>query len=126
MKVQEFSLLTDENIQSEVIAFLREKGFDIKDVKEEGLIGCDDKYLLEFAFEEKRVILTHDSDFGRLVFTESTFFAGIIYLRPGHFDPAFTIKSINAILQTDLDVKTPFILVAENIGSSVKIRYRQM
>ena len=39
MQISDFSLLTDENIQSDVVNFLRNEDFNVKDVKEEGLEG---------------------------------------------------------------------------------------
>ena len=126
MHFPDFGLLTDENIQTTVIVFLRSQNFDIKDVKEEGLQGTSDEKLLALAYAEERLILTHDSDFGRLVFTQPLDFTGIIYLRPRHFDPDFTITSLNAITQSDFEFNPPFILVAENKETSVRLRYRQL
>lgn len=74
--------------------------------------------------KEERVIITHDSDFGTLVFREKVEFTGIIYLRPGHFLTSFTQRTIDVILKADLKLKIPFILVAENKGNSVKMRVR--
>ena len=126
MKLTDFPFFTDENIQKEVLDFLRQSGLDVKDVKEENLIGMDDQYLLELAKKEGRIFITHDSDFGRLVFINSISFVGIIYLRPGHFNPSFTIDSWKAIIKSDIEIQTPFIMVAENTGEKVKIRYRQL
>ena len=126
MELTGFPFFTDENIQNEVTEFLRNSGLDVKDVKEESLIGMGDKFLLELAEKEGRVFITHDSDFGRLVFIDSISFVGIIYLRPGHFDPEVTINSWKAIVNSELEIKVPFILVAQNTGESIKIRYRQL
>ena len=38
---------------------------------------------------------------------------GIIYLRPGHIRPSFTIQTIEALAAQPLDVQPPFIVVAE-------------
>jgi predicted nuclease of predicted toxin-antitoxin system len=66
MKFLSLKILTDENISPKVVSFLREKGIDIIDTKEEKWHGREDEYLLEKAFEDNRFILTHDSDFGTL------------------------------------------------------------
>ena len=39
MKISDFPLLTDENLQPEFVDFLIEEGFDVKDVKKENLFG---------------------------------------------------------------------------------------
>ncbi len=62
-------------------------------------MGYSDKFLLKEAYKEQRVILTHDSDFGKIIFTQSLPFVGIIYLRPGHFSADIIIQSIRTILQ---------------------------
>lgn len=66
MKLIDFGLLTDENIDEQIVLFLRNQGFQVKDVKEENLIGSDDVTLLRLAMAENRIIVTHDSDFGTL------------------------------------------------------------
>ena len=125
MKLTDFSLLTDENIHADVVSHLRTLGFDVKDVKEEQLQGVTDRQLLEIAFVENRVIVTHDSDFGTIVFTENTGFYGITYFRPGHIFASFTNNSIDALINLNPEVKSPFIIVIENQNSNIKIRIRQ-
>ena len=70
MDLQALKVLTDENVSPRVVAFLREKGLDLVDVKEKGWYGADDKFLLAIALEERRFILTHDGDFGTLAINE--------------------------------------------------------
>lgn len=126
MKITDFPLLTDENLSPEFVEYLIETGHDTKDVKIENLFGKSDTFLLDLANKEGRVVVTHDSDFGHLVFKKEQSCIGIIYLRPGHYDPAFTISSWKTLIDGDIEVEPPFILVAENTGHSLKIRYRNM
>ena len=67
MKLTDFPLLTDENIAPAVASFLREAGFDVRDVIEDHLFGSSDRHLLDLAVSEGRVVVTRDSDFGTLV-----------------------------------------------------------
>jgi hypothetical protein len=46
MYLKDFSLLTDENILADVAQFLRNTGFNVKDVKEGNLHGSTDVDLL--------------------------------------------------------------------------------
>lgn len=124
MKLLDFALLTDENIQTEVVEYLRTLGFDVKDIKEEGLQGSTDEFLLKMAYEEKRVIVTHDSDFGTIIFTQAADFHGISYFRPVHILPVFTIASIDVFMDVNPDLTPPFILVVENQNPNIKIRVR--
>lgn len=125
MKAFDFSLLADENIHPDLVQSLKEAGFDITSIAEMGKFGLPDEDVLKEATKAGRVVLTHDSDFGRMVFFGADF-VGIIYLRPGHILPTFTLETINAIVKRDIDVTPPFILVAERgEKNKVKIRLRQ-
>jgi predicted nuclease of predicted toxin-antitoxin system len=121
-----FPLLADENIHPDVIAFLRQQGYDIQSVVEEGLVGQSDLDVLQSAHRQGRVVLTHDSDFGTLVVAREEPFSGIIYLRPGHIRPTFTIQTLETLAAQSLDVMTPFIVVAERREDSVQVRVRRM
>jgi predicted nuclease of predicted toxin-antitoxin system len=94
MNFKEFTFLTDENIHPDVVSYLRNNNYDVTDVKESGLTGKSDSFLIKFAFTEKRIILIHDSDFGKLVFLDSSEFIGIINLRPAHFLAKETISTL--------------------------------
>ncbi|MGO9111177.1 MAG: DUF5615 family PIN-like protein [Thermoguttaceae bacterium] len=126
MKLSGLGLLTDENIHAEVVAGLRAMGFDVYDVRENGLFGWDDSALLQLAYSQGRAVVTHDSDFGTLTVARLEPFLGIIYLRPGHIDPQFTIESVRLIVAQDLELVPPFIVVAKRTANSVTIRVRNL
>jgi len=121
----DFPLLTDENVHPDVVAFLRERGNDVRSVVECDLLGQSDVDLLRLAHESGRVILTHDHDFGTLAVARGEPFTGIVYLRPGHIRPEFTIETVEAIAAQSITVQSPFIVVAERRGQVVRIRVRQ-
>ena len=66
MKLNQITLLADENISPKVVASLRLMGLDVLDTKEQHWHGTKDEKLLATAYQEHRFILTHDSDFGTL------------------------------------------------------------
>ena len=125
MKALDFPLLADENVHPDVIVFLREAGLDVASISEQGQLGLPDAQVLRQATETGRVVLTHDSDFGGMAVFGAKF-VGIVYLRPGHIRPDFTIKTLEAIRNNAPEVTPPFILVAERTGDTVKIRVRQL
>ena len=125
MKLTEFSILADENIQPAVIALLREQGLDVFSFTEQGKYGLSDADILRYAVETNRIVLTHDSDFGGLVVLNEQSFVGIVYLRPGHIQAEFTIETIRTVFEQVKDVQAPFIVVAERSGENVRIRLRQ-
>jgi predicted nuclease of predicted toxin-antitoxin system len=126
VKLRDFGLLTDENLDPGVIAYLRTEGFDVWDVCENGVRGATDVDLLRRAVADNRVIVTHDADFGTLAILRGEPVIGILFLRPGHIDPQFTIEMLRAVLTADPDVTPPFVLVAKRTGHKVTIRNRQL
>ncbi|HSK76260.1 MAG TPA: DUF5615 family PIN-like protein [Thermoanaerobaculia bacterium] len=126
MRLRDFAFLTDENIHPEVVKLLRERGNDLLDVKESGLVGSSDLAILRKAYAEHRVVLTHDSDFGRLAVAGLEPVVGIVYLRPGHIEPAFTMGTLDALFERIGEIDTPFMVVAERSAGQVKIRLRQL
>ncbi len=126
MKLRQFPLLTDENIDPEVVAGLRQLGFDVYDVVESGRQGACDVDLLRWATQQGRVVVSHDADFGTLAILQNEPLVGLVFLRPGHIDPTFTMAIIHTLLNTDPDVRPPFVLVAKRSGNQVTIRVRAL
>jgi predicted nuclease of predicted toxin-antitoxin system len=56
-------ILADENLGSEVIEYLREKGHNIVSTADVELSGKSDEDIAAYAWREGRMIWTHDSDF---------------------------------------------------------------
>jgi predicted nuclease of predicted toxin-antitoxin system len=125
MKLINYAFLTDENINPIIVQSLRQRGCDVFDVKEQRLQGNTDTFLLSLATEQNRVVLTHDSDFGTLVIAEGKPFMGIVYLKPGHILPQFTLQSLDAVFDEIDFIENPFIIVAKNNGITTRVRVRQ-
>ncbi len=124
MKLRDFKLLTDENLDPIIVQWLIDAGFDVADVCHLSLQGSTDAVLLRHAVLENRLVVTHDADFGTLAVLHGEPVIGVIYLRPGHIDPQFTIGTLTPLLAKDPDVAPPFILVARRSGDEVAIRIR--
>jgi predicted nuclease of predicted toxin-antitoxin system len=126
MKLREFPLLTDENLDPNVVSSLRQFGFDVLDVVESGLQGSTDVKQLRLATTQGRVVVTHDAGFGTLAIHQNEPLVGLAFLRPGHIDPQFTIDTVRSILNADPDIFPPFVLVAKRTGDNVTIRVRHL
>ena len=124
MDLRDFPFLADENIGPAVVEYLREEGFEVESILEGEVFGKSDRELLSSAFANGQVILTQDSDFGTLVFKDEVEFTGIFYLRPGHLSGEFHISTLKTVFSGNLSIQPPFIIVAENTGSTVRIRLR--
>ena len=126
MKLRDFGLLTDENLDPKVVAEWRTLGFDVVDVCESGLQGSSDVDLLRLAVVQNRIVVTHDADFGTLALLANEPLVGLVFLRPGHIDPSFTIATIRTVLGVDPDIWPPFIVVTKRTGGHVAIRIRSL
>jgi predicted nuclease of predicted toxin-antitoxin system len=71
-----------------------------------------------------RVVVTHDSDFGKLAIQASEPYTGILFLRPGHISPQFVLGSLAALEASSIDVTPPFIAVVERKDDQVRVRVR--
>lgn len=124
MKLRDFALLTDENLDPDVVQWLCDAGFDVMDVMRDGLQGAADDELLRRAVAQQRVVVTHDADFGRLAILQGHSVVGIVFIRPGHFDPQYTIETLRGLLSVDPDVFPPFLLVVSRRDGAIMIRLR--
>ena len=122
MKLASVKILTDENISPKVVYYLRNKGFDVLDTKEQKWFGKDDAFLLAQSLSTKRFVLTHDSDFGTLIINEGKSFYGIIYLRLKSPKTPNVIDVLDRLFFLDIEVATKQILVI----SEEKIRIRKV
>lgn len=126
MKLAQFAFLADENIHPGVTAFLRDQGLDLVTVGELGLRGAEDIAIVRTALAAKRVVLTHDSDFGSLAIAAGEPIHGIVSLRPGHIQAAFTIQTLETLFDSSLNLTPPFLLIGVRKDQVVRIRLRPL
>ncbi|MCY3841993.1 MAG: DUF5615 family PIN-like protein, partial [Acidobacteria bacterium] len=62
-------MIANENIAGAVVRALRQRGHDVLSVRE-SMRGADDLSVLRRAGNERRLIITHDKDFGELAFRD--------------------------------------------------------
>ena len=73
-------LLLDQDVYAATGRFLKELGHDVLSAAEVGCSQASDLDLLATAQRERRILITRDRDFGRLIFMK-TLGPGVIYLR---------------------------------------------
>jgi predicted nuclease of predicted toxin-antitoxin system len=76
--------LADECCDGGIVAALRHDGHDVLFVPEL-MAGATDETILAHAFDERRILLTEDKDFGELVYRLQLAARGVVLMR---FDPA--------------------------------------
>lgn len=114
MTFRELRLLADENISPKVVAFLRQQGLDVLDVKEQGWQGQDDETLLAKAYQDQRFVLTYDADFGRLAIHLGKPHYGILYLRLRNLRPDYVNRILAKLLAMDYSISPGTLIVVED------------
>lgn len=120
MRSRDLRFLTDENVSSSLVIFLREQGHDVLDVKEKGWHGKDDAFLLRKASKARRFIITHDRDFGRLAINQRQSCYGVIYLRLRDQRSSNVVRVMREFLNRDLDIRSGTLIVLRE--SQARIR----
>ncbi len=122
---QTICFFADENIQESLIKWIKENGFDISGIRSENLYGLDDEAIIKKTFLEKKVIITQDSDFGKIIFTRNIRFYSVIFLKPGHHHADFHIPTLKLILSQFIDkIKEGSIIIGVRKNDDIKIRFR--
>ena len=108
--------LSDENISPALVNALRNKGYNIKDIKEEKLLGISDIEALNLAFKENRVVITHDKDFANLLNYSSIKHKGVILLRFKNQSPKNVIKFFIPILEQlkENKIRNSLVIISED------------
>jgi predicted nuclease of predicted toxin-antitoxin system len=79
--------LANENIPIGSIKLLRKSGYDVLSILEE-MPGAKDSDILKIAYDENRIILTFDRDYGELIYRYKSYPpGGIVYFRFEPSDP---------------------------------------
>ncbi len=73
--------LADMGISHKTVSFLKAQGHDAVHLHEQGLDRMSDADILGKALGEKRIVLTHDLDFGDLMAAGGGYLPGVIIFR---------------------------------------------
>jgi predicted nuclease of predicted toxin-antitoxin system len=79
-----------------------------------------DAEVIKKAYEEGRVIITDDKDFGELVFRFGKVSKGIIFIRTSSADPNKRFLLLSKLLKS-IDVKNKFIVLREEAVKITKL-----
>ncbi|MES2338917.1 MAG: DUF5615 family PIN-like protein [Pseudomonadota bacterium] len=94
-------LLIDENVSVSVARALTDAGHDV-DLVATLSRSADDESVMEMAIAADRVLVTFDSDFGRLIFADRKHGPrAVIYLRSPPPSPDETVRRILRVLAVD-------------------------
>ena len=103
-------ILADENVNYEIVKALRKDNFEVVSVAEDAP-GITDFEVIELAVKLKAIVLTEDSDFGRLVFSYGNRVNGVIYLRYSVGESEEIAKTLIEFLKTQKELCGKFVVV---------------
>jgi predicted nuclease of predicted toxin-antitoxin system len=103
--------LLDENIDLRVVRFLEERDHDVTSIARDYERAVPDREVLALAVREARILITHDRDFGELVFRHGRPHAGVIYLRVQPPDIILLLSRIEELLGLPRERFTEFLVV---------------
>ncbi len=103
-----------------MVAALRDQGLDVVTVVDAGLQGAEDSEVVALSVETKRAVLTLDSDFGTLAIRLGAPYFGIVYVRPGHKAPSFTLETLRAVATSASDVTRLCCMARPEAGSVLR------
>ena len=76
-----------------------------------------DERLLNWARDNDRIVLTHDSGFGRLVLESSSPALGVVILRPAHRGLPETLLQLAHLIEHNPEAERPFVIVSQQLAS---------
>lgn len=94
--------LVDVGVGKKIENFLKINGYDVLSVREIDA-RAKDLQILKWAFDDQRMIITMDKDFGELVFNSSKQHAGVLILRLEDADGDAKVEVIKNILSNYSD-----------------------
>jgi predicted nuclease of predicted toxin-antitoxin system len=95
--------LADMGISPTTVTFLKDLGYDALHLHEQGLGRLQDADILDKAFQEGRVILTHDLDFGELIAASGARLPSIVIFRLRNMRPERVNRYLHGLLSEHRD-----------------------
>lgn len=103
--------LTDENCDFAIVRALRDAGHDVTIVKDSAP-GASDEAVIRMTLDEDRILVTEDSDFGRLVFASDMDSPGVLYLRfPASARQTMVDTVVDLVKREDTRLAQCFVVV---------------
>ncbi len=103
-------LLANENISHDLVDALSEHGFDVASVAAIGA-GMSDRDVMRLAHRERRVVLTHDKDFGQTVYAQRGRATGVILIRLGDVPLGRRARTVAAAIASRDDWEGHFSVI---------------
>ncbi len=107
--------LLDQSTDSRLLSYLRQLGHDATQIRRTYPESIPDTEVLSLAYQEKRILITDDRDFGELVFRLQQPQHGVIFLRLGTYAPlSLKIERLSFVLTNCADQLDEFLVVKKD------------
>ena len=105
--------LVDECVGPSIVRWLKQQNYDTVSIYDD-FSGMKYIHVLQKAFEENRILITHDNDFGELVFKYKYNHTGILFLKLFDQRPTATLHILIKVLKTHSNnLYQNFVIVTE-------------
>ena len=105
--------LANENLPAPSIEFLRNNKIDVVSIAERNP-GVTDEDVMKIAIDEQRTIVTHDSDYGELIYKLGYKpEAGVIYFRIYNFEPDDPGKILLDLINRNFKFNNSLTVISE-------------
>jgi predicted nuclease of predicted toxin-antitoxin system len=103
--------LADESCDFGVVKALRAEGYDVLALTEIMSRSVDTEVIAQ-AYQEKRILLTEDKDFGQLVFASQVDSAGVILIRyPGSARTSLQKAVVKLVREKPNEIRNAFVVM---------------
>ena len=113
--------LADENIPIKAVDALKQKNIDIIPILQISQ-GLSDREVINLANRQGRIIITFDTDFGKLTFKERLKVKGIILLRFIPKSPQQIAKRIEHLITARIPIENHFLVIREDSVRIIPIK----
>ena len=103
--------ILDENIDLRIADFLQQRGHQVTSIARDYDHALPDHEVLALAVSEQRILITHDRDFGELVFAQGQVHTGVIYLRVQPPDISLILSRMEELLKLPPERFTQFLVL---------------
>jgi predicted nuclease of predicted toxin-antitoxin system len=108
---QPLIFLADESCDFAFVRVLRQVGYDVTAIAE-FMPGASDLKVLESAFEERRILITEDKDFGEWVFGHKRATVGILLVRyPANMRSKMTQAMVELVSEHGRELRNRYAIL---------------
>jgi len=91
------NFIADEGVDKPIVDALRNAGFNVTYILETNP-GADDDFILTLSYDQKRILITQDKDFGELVYRLKQAHYGVILIRLQGYAPGLKATVTTSLL----------------------------